>query len=39
MFKPGQRVVCVNDDFQPALQEWFDLFPAKGRIYTAEPKG
>ena len=30
----GQKVVCINDDFQPWVYEYYDQTPSKGRVYT-----
>ncbi|HVS51744.1 MAG TPA: hypothetical protein VHD62_05260 [Opitutaceae bacterium] len=30
----GQRVVCINDTFSPAIRALYKQLPAKDRIYT-----
>lgn len=30
----GQRVVCINDDFEPWVHEYYDQLPVKGKVYT-----
>lgn len=34
MFDIGQKVVCANDEFHPAIAQYFPTLPKKGRIYT-----
>lgn len=34
MFHTGQRVVCINDDFEPWVYDLFRALPKKDRIYT-----
>jgi hypothetical protein len=29
----GQRVVCINDTFEPWVHEYFDQLPVKGQTY------
>lgn len=30
----GQHVVCINDDFEAWVHEYYDQLPAKGKVYT-----
>lgn len=30
----GDRVVCINDDFQPWVRDTYDQLPVKGKVYT-----
>jgi hypothetical protein len=30
----GQRVVCINDTFEPWVHEYYDQLPTKGQTYT-----
>ena len=30
----GQRVVCINDRFEPWVYEYYDQTPTKGVVYT-----
>lgn len=30
----GQRVVCINDTFEPWVHEYYDQLPTKGETYT-----
>lgn len=30
----GDRVVCINDDFQPWARDTYDQLPVKDRVYT-----
>jgi hypothetical protein len=30
----GQRVVCINDTFEPWVHEYYDQLPTKGQVYT-----
>ena len=34
MFQPKERVVCINDKFQPDIACLFKQLPKKGEIYT-----
>jgi hypothetical protein len=34
MFKNGQRVVCVNDDFEPWVYDLYRALPKKDKVYT-----
>ena len=34
MFNKGQRVVCINDDFQTLAYELFEQMPKKDSVYT-----
>lgn len=34
MFHTGQRVVCINDDFEPWVYDLYRALPKKDRIYT-----
>jgi hypothetical protein len=34
MFKPGQKVVCVNDNMNSETSQYTPCKPRKGRIYT-----
>ncbi len=33
-FQPGQRVICVADDFPYAVFEMFDAVPWQGGVFT-----
>lgn len=33
MFMKGQRVVCVNDTFPPAIAKMYTALPVKGQTY------
>ena len=33
-FRPGAKVVCVNDHFPPAAKPCFESLPRAGRVYT-----
>lgn len=33
MFQKGQRVVCINDDFPPAIAKMYAQLPVKGTNY------
>jgi hypothetical protein len=39
MFKTGQKVVCINDDFEPWVYDLYRSLPKKGRIYTVRAIG
>jgi hypothetical protein len=30
----GQRVVCIDDTFEPWVHEYYDELPTKGDVYT-----
>lgn len=34
MFKNGQRVVCINDDFEPWVYDLYRNLPKKDKVYT-----
>ncbi len=34
MFQTGQRVACINDDFDPWVYDLFKALPKKDSIYT-----
>lgn len=34
MFQTGQRVVCINDQFDPWVYDLFKALPRKNSIYT-----
>lgn len=34
MFTNGQRVVCINDDFEPWVYDLYRSLPKKDKIYT-----
>ena len=34
MFQTGQRVVCINDDFEPWVFDLFKSLPKRDQIYT-----
>lgn len=34
MFKTGQRVACINDDFEPWVYDLYRALPKKDHIYT-----
>jgi hypothetical protein len=39
MFQTGQKVVCINDDFEPWVYDLYRALPKKGRIYTVRAVG
>lgn len=39
MFKTGQRVVCVNDDFEPWVYDLYRSLPKKDKVYTVRSVG
>lgn len=39
MFKIGQQVVCINDDFEPWVYDLYRSLPKKGKIYTVRAFG
>jgi hypothetical protein len=34
MFKNGQRVVCINDEFEPWVYDLYRSLPKKDKVYT-----
>jgi hypothetical protein len=34
MFQTGQKVVCINDQFEPWVYDLYTALPKKDRIYT-----
>lgn len=34
MWSVGQKVICINDAFHPAVWDWCDRIPTAGHIYT-----
>lgn len=34
MFSTGQKVVCINDQFEPWVYDLYRALPRKGRTYT-----
>lgn len=34
MFQTGQKVVCINDQFEPWVYDLYRALPKKGRTYT-----
>ncbi|MCW0218259.1 MAG: hypothetical protein OJI67_08035 [Prosthecobacter sp.] len=34
MFSTGQKVVCINDQFEPWVYDLYTALPKKGRTYT-----
>ena len=34
MFSTGQRVVCINDDFEPWVFDLYRSLPKKDKVYT-----
>ena len=39
MFKNGQRVVCINDDFEPWVYDLYRSLPKKDSVYTVRSVG
>jgi hypothetical protein len=39
MFQSGQRIICINDDFEPWVYDLYRSLPKKGRIYTVRAIG
>ena len=39
MFQVGQRVVCINDDFEPWVYDLYRSLPKKDQIYTVRAVG
>ena len=39
MFKTGQRVVCINDDFEPWVYDLYRSLPKKDKVYTVRSVG
>ncbi len=39
MFTPGEKVVCINDDFDPEVVDAFTYLPTKNEVYTIRDVG
>lgn len=39
MFQTGQRVVCINDDFEPWVYDLYRSLPKKNKVYTVRSIG
>ena len=39
MFKTGQQVVCINDDFEPWVYDLYRALPKKDKVYTVRSVG
>lgn len=39
MFKTGQKVVCINDEFAPWVYDLYRALPRKNRVYTVRSVG
>lgn len=39
MFSTGQRVVCINDDFEPWVYDLYRSLPRKDKVYTIRAVG
>jgi len=39
MFTTGQKVVCINDQFEPWVYDLYRALPKKGRTYTVRAIG
>lgn len=39
MFHTGQRVVCINDDFEPWVFDLYKSLPKKDQVYTIRAVG
>lgn len=39
MFSTGQRVVCINDDFEPWVYDLYQSLPKKDKVYTVREVG
>jgi hypothetical protein len=39
MFQNGQRVVCINDDFEPWVFDLYRALPKKDQVYTIRSIG
>ena len=39
MFSVGQRVVCINDDFEPWVYDLYKVLPKKDKVYTVRAIG
>lgn len=39
MFQTGQKVVCINDDFEPWVYDLYRSLPKKGKVYTVRAIG
>ncbi len=35
-FYPGQRVLCIDGQFHPAVWDWVNEVPIEGEVYTVE---
>ncbi len=39
MFQTGQKVVCINDEFEPWVFDLYRSLPKKDRVYTVRAVG
>jgi hypothetical protein len=39
MFQNGQRVICINDDFEPWVFDLYRSLPKKDKVYTVRSVG
>jgi hypothetical protein len=39
MFTTGQKVVCINDDFEPWVYDLYRALPKKDKVYTVRSVG
>ncbi len=39
MFEPGDKVVCINDDFDPEFVSAYNYLPTKDEIYVIREVG
>ncbi len=39
MFQTGQKVVCINDDFEPWVYDLYRSLPKKNDVYTVRSVG
>ena len=39
MFQNGQRVVCINDEFEPWVYDLYRSLPKKNKVYTVRSVG
>lgn len=39
MFQTGQRVVCIDDDFEPWVFDLYRALPKRNKIYTVRAMG
>jgi hypothetical protein len=39
MFQTGQKVVCINDEFEPWVYDLYRSLPKKDKIYTVRAVG